>query len=287
MTPMDRRGFLRSGTAVGALGLGVSPVVATTAAEARAAGRYRRRLPDGWTYPVAEELLPFGHGVMSGDPLADRVILWTRVTIPDARGWDSATVRDPQGFRRVAVRWVIARDPGLRRVVRRGRVTTSARRDWTVKVDADRLPSATTLYYAFEALGWRSPVGRTRTAPAPGDDVGSLTVAHFACTSWWHDVFNSFARVAEREDLDLITHAGDHVYDNSGGHPASRVWADQWSWDGDIDNADVRTPAELRRRYALYYADPQLMAAHHAAPWAIMADQHDYDPSTTDGVTTL
>ena len=97
MTPMDRRGFLRSGTAVGALGLGVSPVVATTAAEARAAGRYRRRLPDGWTYPVAEELLPFGHGVMSGDPLADRVILWTRVTIPDARGWDSATVRDPQG----------------------------------------------------------------------------------------------------------------------------------------------------------------------------------------------
>ena len=287
MTPMDRRGFLRSGTAVGALGLGVSPVVATTAAEARAAGRYRRRLPDGWTYPVAEELLPFGHGVMSGDPLADRVILWTRVTIPDARGWDSATVRDPQGFRRVAVRWVIARDPGLRRVVRRGRVTTSARRDWTVKVDADRLPSATTLYYAFEALGWRSPVGRTRTAPAPGDDVGSLTVAHFACTSWWHDVFNSFARVAERDDLDLITHAGDHVYDNSGGHPASRVWADQWSWDGDIDNADVRTPAELRRRYALYYADPQLMAAHHAAPWAIMADQHDYDPSTTDGVTTL
>ena len=287
MTPMDRRGFLRSGTAVGALGLGVSPVVATTAAEARAAGRYRRRLPEGWTYPVAEELLPFGHGVMSGDPLADRVILWTRVTIPDARGWDSATVRDPQGFRRVAVRWVIARDPGLRRVVRRGRVTTSARRDWTVKVDADRLPSATTLYYAFEALGWRSPVGRTRTAPAPGDDVGSLTVAHFACTSWWHDVFNSFARVAERDDLDLITHAGDHVYDNSGGHPASRVWADQWSWDGDIDNADVRTPAELRRRYALYYADPQLMAAHHAAPWAIMADQHDYDPSTTDGVTTL
>ena len=209
------------------------------------------------------------------------------MTPMDRRGWDASVVRDPQGFGRVAVRWVVARDPGLRRVVRRGRVTTSAARDWTVKVDADRLPSATTLYYAFEALGWRSPVGRTRTAPAPGDDVGSLTIAHFACTSWWHDVFNSFARVAERDDLDLITHAGDHVYDNSGGHPASRVWADQWSWDTDVDNADVRTPAELRRRYALYYADTQLMAAHHAAPWAIMADQHDYDPSSTDGLTTL
>ncbi|WP_348691140.1 alkaline phosphatase D family protein [uncultured Nocardioides sp.] len=285
MTPLDRRGFLRTGTV--AAGLAVTPALAPNRAEARAARRYRRSLPAGWTYPVAEELLPFGHGVMSGDPLADRVILWTRLTIPDRRGWDASVVRDPQGFRRVTVRWVVARDPGLRRVVRRGRVTTTAARDWTVKVDADRLPSATTLYYAFEALGWRSPVGRTRTAPAPGDDVGSLTIAHFACTSWWHDVFNSFARVAERNDLDLITHAGDHVYDNSGGHPASRVWADQWSWDTDVDNADVRTPAELRRRYALYYADPQLMAAHHAAPWAIMADQHDYDPSSVDGVTTL
>lgn len=286
MTPLDRRGFLRTGTAAAA-GVAVTPVLRPTAVEARAARRYRRVLPDGWTYPVAAALLPFGHGVMSGDPLADRVILWTRITIPDERGWDATRVTDPQGFRRVPVRWVVARDPALRRVVRRGRVTTSAALDWTVKVDVDRLPSGTTLYYAFEALGWRSPVARTRTAPAPGQDSGPLTIAHFACTSWWHDQFNSFARAAERPDLDLITHAGDHVYDNSGGHPASRVWADQWSWDTDLDNADVRTPAELRRRYALYYADPQLVLAHHAAPWAIMADQHDYDAAAVDGVTTL
>lgn len=288
VTPLHRRTLLRSSGALAAL-----PVLATTPAPAAGASggaagaRYSRALPEGWTYPVAADLLPFGHGVMSGDPLADRVVLWTRITIPDPRGWDATEVPDPQGFRRVPVRWVIARDPGLRQVVRRGRVVTSATLDWTVKVDADRLPSGTTLYYAFEALGWRSPVGRTRTAPAPGQDVGPLTIAHFACTSWWHDMFNSFARVGEREDLDLITHAGDHVYDNSGGHPASRVWADQWSWDTDIDNADVATPAQLRRRYALYYADPQLMRAHHAAPWAIMADQHDYDSAAVDGVTTL
>ncbi|GAA4124491.1 hypothetical protein GCM10022215_32240 [Nocardioides fonticola] len=288
VTPLQRRTLLR-GTAAGAsatlLGAGANgPAVAATG---RPDPRYVRDLPPGWTYPVAEELLPFGHGVMSGDPLLDRVVLWTRITIPDARGWDATAVPDPQGIRTVAVRWVIARDRALRHVVRRGRVVTSAARDWTVKVDADRLPSGTTLYYAFEALGWRSPIGRTRTAPAPGQDVGPLTIAHIACTSWWQDVFNSYGRIADRDDLDLVTHAGDHVYDSSGGHPASRFWKEQRSWDGDIDNADFTDVATCRRRYALYYADPQLIRAHAAAPFAIMADQHDYDPAQTDGRPTL
>lgn len=248
---------------------------------------YSRRLPQGWTYPVAEELLPFGHGVMSGDPLPRRIVLWTRITIPDPRGWDSTEVVDPQGFRRVQVSWRIATDPQLRRVVRSGTVTTTAARDWTVKVDADRLPPATTLYFAFEALGFRSPIGRTRTAPLPGAPAGKLTVAHVACTSWWQDFFNSYERIGQRRDLDLVTHAGDHVYDNSGGHPASRYWKGQKSWDADIDNADFTTVATARRRYALYYADPALIRAHQAAPFAIMADQHDYDPATTDDVVTL
>lgn len=296
MTHLHRRTLLRS-TTLGAGALGTTALAGTTRASGTAAAtsstaagagrRYRRTLPPGWTYPVNAALLPFGHGVMSGDPLHDRVVLWTRITIPDRRGWDATRVPDPQGFRSVRVRWRIARDPGLRDVVRRGEVTTSAARDWTVKIDADRLPAATTLYYAFEALGYRSPVGRTRTAPAPGARVATLTLAHVACTSWWQDVFNSYGRIAARTDLDLVTHAGDHVYDGSGGHPASRVWAGQWSWDRDVDNADFTTLATCRRRYALYYADPQLVRAHHAAPFAIMADQHDYDPAVVDGRTTL
>ena len=278
---MDRRDFLRTVAVVGAVGsFGI-------ARAAEASPRYDRRLPAGWTFPVAEELLPFGHGVMSGDPLADRIVLWTRLTIPDPRGWDATLVPDPQGIRRVDVRWVIATDRGLRDVVRRGRVTTDAGRDWTVKVDADRLPAGTTLFYAFEALGFRSPIGRTRTAPAPDAAVTELTIAHVACTSWWQDVFNSYARIGERDDLDLVTHAGDHVYESSGGHPASRFWADQRSWDGDLDNRNWLTVGECRRRYALYYADPNLLRAHLAAPFAIMADQHDYADAQVDGTTTV
>lgn len=286
---LGRRTVLR-GSGLAGLALGtvpVEPAGAASGADAQAARRYSRRLPAGWTYPVAERLLPFGHGVMSGDPLAHRVVLWTRITIPDRRGWDSTLVPDPQGFRRVRVRWRIATDPALRHVVRHGEVVTDARRDWTVKVDADRLPSATTLYYAFEALGWRSPIARTRTAPALTDPVRKLTVAHVACTSWWQDVFNSYDRIGDRRDLDLVTHAGDHVYDSSGGHPASRFWKGQRSWDTDIDNADWSTRAQARRRYALYYADPALVRAHHAAPFAIMADQHDYDPGLTGDRVSL
>lgn len=265
---MDRRDFLKT--------VAVAGLATQLTGEASAAG-YSRAIPAGWTYPVATELLPFGHGVMSGDPLRDSVILWTRITIPDPRGWDATRVTDPQGIKAVDVQWVIARDPDLTQVVRKGKVRTTAARDWTVKVDADRLPAATTLYFAFTALGFRSPVGRTRTAPRPTDQITEMTVAHVACTSWWQDVFNAFKRIGERDDLDLVTHAGDHVYDNSGGHPASRFHAGQTQWETDLDNKDWESVAEARRRYALYYADPHLLAAHLSAPFAVMPDQHDDD----------
>jgi alkaline phosphatase D len=283
---MDRRDFLKTVAAVSAAGA-VGAFGRPTAAAAQQAARYDRTLPEGWTYPVDPALLPFGHGVMSGDPLADRVILWTRITIPDARGWDAEQVPDPQGIEQVSVRWVLARDPELGDVVRRGEVTTSAERDWTVKVDADELPSATTLFYAFEALGYRSPIGRARTAPAAGDAVTELTIAHVACTSWWQDVFNAYARIGERNDLDLVTHAGDHVYESSGGHPASRFWADQRDWENDLDNRPWTTLGECRRRYALYYQDPPLLRAHLAAPFAVIGDNHDYDAIEVDGVEVV
>lgn len=276
---VDRRSFLRTVAVVGMVGAIGGPSVADAAGGGQGRDRYDPVLPPGWTYPVDAALLPFGHGVMSGDPLGDRVVLWTRITIPDVRGWDALQVADPQGIREVDVGWVLARDPELHDVVRHGSVLTTAARDWTVKVDADQLPPATTLYYAFQALGYRSPVGRTRTAPAAGGHTAELTFAHVACTSWWQDLYNAYARIGERDDLDLVLHAGDHVYDNSGGHPASRFWAGQTDWENDLDNRDWANVAECRRRYALYYADGNLLRAHLAAPFAVMPDQHDDDPA--------
>ena len=271
---VDRRDFLKTVAVVGVAGAGL---LASPAEAAAAATAMDRRMPTDATYPVRPELIPFGHGVRSGDPLPDRVVLWTRITIPDRRGFDAAVVTDPQGIRSVPVGWVIARDIALTDVVRRGSVITAASRDWTVKVDADHLPAATTLYYAFTALGYRSPIGRTRTAPALDAVVPELTIAHLSCSSWWQDVFNAQARIGERNDLDLITHSGDYIYDSCGGHPASRYWKGQQRWDVDLDNRGLDTVSEVRRRYALYAQDAHLIRAHLAAPFAIMIDNHDGD----------
>ncbi len=101
--------------------------------------------------------LAFEHGVASGDPLSDRVILWSRVT-PLSAG-DQAPVN---------VHWRVARDPEMRRVVKKGEVMTSAARDFTLKVDATGLEPATEYFYRFSVAGAESPVGRTRTLPRAG-----------------------------------------------------------------------------------------------------------------------
>src|SRR5687768_4792454 len=107
----------------------------------------------------------FQHGVASGDPLQDRVILWSRVTTPNLHE---------------DVRWTVARDPGMRRVVASGSVRTDITRDFTVKVDVSGLAPGHTYYYQsatrgqFGARGERSPVGRTRTLPQGGVDAARL-----------------------------------------------------------------------------------------------------------------
>ncbi len=183
---MDRRRFLRQSGWL--TGVALVPVFSGCGSSTDPAG----------LEPPADGPAAFNHGVASGDPLSDRVILWTRVT--------------PAQDGPVAVRYQVATDPALQDVVNSGTVTTDAARDFTVKVDAGGLQPATTYWYAFTALGYRSPIGRTRTAPAVGQGITELTIGHVACTSWRQDFFNGYARMGERGDIDLITHAGDPVY---------------------------------------------------------------------------
>ncbi len=133
----------------------------------------------------------FLHGVASGDPLADRVVVWTRVT-------SSATP--------VEVAWTVALDPELRRVIAAGTATTGADRDHTVSVDVDGLEPGATYFYGFEAEGERSPVGRTRTLPR---DPTQLPCAMVSCAKFNAGFFNAYARIAERDDLDFLLHLGD------------------------------------------------------------------------------
>jgi alkaline phosphatase D len=199
----------------------------------------------------------FQHGVASGDPLTDAVVIWTRVTVAEP----SATVR-----------WTLARDPGLADVVRAGETSAEAEHDHTVHVDVTGLEPATGYHFGFEAAGERSAVARTRTLPAA--DAARARFATCSCAKLNAGYFNAYARIAERRDLDFLLHLGDYIYE-AGNTPAA----------GQTPGADIgrpfepdgecRTLAEYRMRYAQYHRDPDVQALHLALPVIAALDDHE------------
>src|SRR6185503_10594577 len=145
----------------------------------------------------------FRHGVASGDPLTDRVMLWTRAT-PRIETTSA-----------VPVRWIVADDERLQRVVASDTVETSSARDFTVKIDAGGLRPGRTYYYDFEDGGERSPVGRTKTMPQ--DDVSRVRLASISCSNYPAGYFNVYRCVANRDDLDAVIHVGDYIYEFENG----------------------------------------------------------------------
>lgn len=209
-------------------------------------------------------LRPFYHGVASGDPLADAVIIWTRVT-PD-QPEDSL----------VEVTWRVALDTGMQAIVRQGTYTTGPERDYTVKIDVTGLEAATTYFYEFEALQQYSLRGRTRTAP-----TGSIAPLHFgvvSCSNYEAGYFNAYGRLAERPDLQAIIHLGDYIYEY-----ASGIYGDTSSLRRH-DTLEAYSLEIYRARYGLYRLDPDLRKAHQQHPWIVIWDDHETaNDAWTDG----
>jgi alkaline phosphatase D len=218
--------------------------------------------PASFDFPMVLAM-PFAHGVASGDPLADRVILWTRITLPEY---------PPQG---VQVRWLVSTTADMQNVVRRGTQRVVAEHDYTLKVDAQGLQPATTYYYQFKTGPHSSIVGRTRTAPA--DMVSAIRLAVVSCSSYWSSTWSGYGAIAKREDLDLVIHCGDYIYDFVDEDEQVRARRDIEDTTY-VDYRDWLNIDECRRRYALFRSDPNLMAAHQQHPWFITWDNHDIDP---------
>lgn len=201
----------------------------------------------------------FQHGVASGDPLPDAVILWTRVT--------------PVKAGAVAVTWQIALDAGFSRIVGAGAVLTDEERDHTVKVDAGGLDPGKTYYYRFIALGGSSPVGRTRTAPRGG--AGRLRFAVASCSSYAHGLFHGYRHIAARLDLDAVIHLGDYIYEfGTGEYGSARHYEPAH---------EIVTLADYRARYAQYRRDRDLQAAHQQHPFITVWDDHELANNTWKG----
>lgn len=195
----------------------------------------------------------FLHGVASGDPLSDRVIIWSRVTPHDSSEM-------------IEVQWEISSDREFESILKYGKYTTSPDRDYTVKIDVDRLNPGTTYYYRFKALEQTSMVGRTKTASLYAD---SLSFAVVSCSHYERGFFNAYGRIAEREDLDAVLHLGDYIYEYGAGSPENTV--------GRFHEPDkeIITLQDYRTRYAQYRTDEDLIAVHANHPFITTWDDHE------------
>lgn len=209
-------------------------------------------------------LRPFYHGVASGDPLRDRVIIWTRVT--------------PDHHAPVHVAWRVAIDPGMNIVIAQGNVLTGPERDYTVKVDATGLMPGTTYYYSFTAMGRTSAIGRTRTTPR--GSVDHLRFAVASCANYQHGYFNAYARIADRTDLDAVLFLGDYFYedgidDKEYGPLPSRLHEPRTA---------VTTLDQYRKRHSFYKLEPNLQRLHRTHPFIAIWDDHEMtDDCFTEG----
>lgn len=246
MSPLNRRRFL-SASAAGAIGAAV---------------------PTGSSASAAPGEHPwFQHGVASGDPLPHAVVLWTRVSpTPDAT--PGSGIGPP-----IDVRWQIAHDPAVRHIVKQGQVQTGPRRDHTVKVDATDLAPDTTYFYHFVADDHRSRVGRTTTAPIRDASPRRLRLGVVSCSNWQAGWFSPYRHLAGHDDLDMVLHLGDYLYEYGRGEYGLGQ-----------SNADVRshrpkhemvTLADYRRRHGQYKTDPDLADLHAVVPWIVAWDDHE------------
>lgn len=242
---MDRRTVLRATGAV-TLGAAVGGALA------------------GAGQAVAQSGPVFAHGVASGDPLPDAVVLWTRVTpTPESAPGSGAGPT-------VNVTWELSTDPGFGTIARQGTVSTGPDRDHTVKVDVTGLAAATGYHYRFRCGGAVSGVGRTRTAPAAGAAVQRLRFGVVSCSNWQAGYFSAYRHLAQRGDLDAVIHLGDYLYEYAPGEfPLG------YSVRPHVPAREMVSLADYRMRHAQYKSDPDLRLLHAACPWIVTWDDHE------------
>ena len=255
MSRLTRRGLLGAGTGLFGLAACSEDVIS------RPEGRVTVSPDDRPGYPGA---VSFQHGVASGDPLPDRVILWTRVT-PDDNLEDVA----------IPVSYGIFKDEAMTNPVAYSQGYALPGRDYTVKVDVGGLEPGTTYYYRFQAKTTAgevaSPLGRTKTTKATGTDP--LRFAVISCSNYPFGRFHVYRDIANTPDLDAVIHLGDYLYeygvDGYGGEVGAAIGRNH------NPPLEIITLGDYRARHAQYKLDPDLQAAHAAAPWLCTWDDHE------------
>lgn len=214
---------------------------------------------------AVDRQINYAHGVASGDPLSDRVILWTRISA--------------LGNEDVEVDWTVAEDSAFTKTAATGTVRIGAATDFTVKVDAAGLSANRSYYYRFSCRGVVSPVGRTRTLPVGA--VARVRFAVFSCTNYPAGFFNVYNDAAKFDDIDVALHLGDYIYEYAASGYASQDAASL----GRVSQPanEIITLSDYRRRYQQYRTDPDLQALHARLPFITVWDDHELSNDTWTG----
>jgi alkaline phosphatase D len=202
---------------------------------------------------------PFSLGVASGDPWADSVVLWTRLA-PDALSGGGMPARN------VPVKWEVATDERMQKVVASGTAVASPALGHSVHVEVFGLRPARWYWYRFTVDVGASPVGRTRTAPALNARNDEMKFAFASCQHYETGYYTAYKHLAA-DDLDLVLHLGDYVYEGPPTNDRVRRHNSQ----------EIKTLEAYRNRYALYKSDPLLQQAHANFPWSVVWDDHEVD----------
>ncbi len=212
---------------------------------------------------------PFSLGVASGDPLPDSVVLWTRLA-PDPLNGGGMPPKN------VPIKWQVALDEKMTKVVQRGTVIATPELSHSVRVDVRGLKPERWYWYQFQVGKEVSPVGRTRTAPDLGKRIKQFRFAFVNCQDWQNGYYTAYKHVAD-EELDLVVHLGDYIYEYGPLPNGPRQH----------NSPKIVTLADYRNRHALYRTDPNLQAAHAAFPWIVTWDDHEVEDNYANDISSL
>ncbi|KAF1343866.1 PhoD-like phosphatase-domain-containing protein [Delphinella strobiligena] len=255
----------------------------------------KRNVP-GTEYSASQ--LNFTHGVASGDPYSNSVILWTRVAPQFESVDDNSTVsgyvplygRGPVqtvSTAPVCVQFKVAKTADFAHVESSGTAYTSSDIDYTIKVEASNLTAFTRYYYQFNICNSNktSALGRTKTIPDDNDYTAKVGLAIYSCSNFPFGYFNAFGNPARKDSVDYVIHLGDYIYEYAGdgdygyGYSINRIPKPE---------RVITTLYDYRERLATYRTDLDLLESHQQFPWIPVWDDHEVADNTyRDGEADL
>ncbi len=206
-----------------------------------------------------DSLAPFYHGVASGDPLLDKVIIWTRVTPKNE-------------LSKIPVKWMISKSRDFKNLIQEDIFFTSKDRDYTVKIDVEGLDSGTEYFYKFEAFGIESITGITKTL---SENPKFLKFAVVSCSDYQRGFFNAYSSLANENEIDFVLHLGDYIYEYK-----SRDYSNGIFKRLHLPDRELITLYDYRTRYSQYRLDPDLIKAHQNHPFILIWDDHETSNNT-------